>query len=145
MRTRARWTRPWIAIACLVAAACGSNVATPSGSLSGAWSGPIAGDASAIGTARLLLTQTGSGIAGSFTTTYPDARQNRSGTAGGTVVSNVVTMALTPSGPLQCAGGITLSGTLSATLTLVADRLTGTYSGLTCGGAVGGTVDLGRE
>jgi hypothetical protein len=141
-----RWTRQlMVATAIVGVAACGSDVSSPSGSLTGAWSGPITGEASVTGSARVVLTQTGSGVAGTFTTAYADATLDRSGSTGGTLVSNVLTMTLTPGTPLACGGGVTLSGTLSATLTVAADRLTGSYSGLTCGGATGGTLDLRRE
>ena len=124
---------------------CGASTPTaPSPSLTGTWSGPMTGDASGTGTARLQLVQTGSGVSGTFTTTMPDPKRSRSGSVGGTALGSTLTITLMPTVPELCVS-TTLSGTLTATLTVAADRVAGSYSGFTCGGAVGGMMDLQRE
>lgn len=138
-----------MAVALLVVgalAACDTSSPTsPSGELSGTWSGLITGLASSTGALRVTLTQHGAGLAGTFTVTWPDASQNRTGTASGTAIAGVATLALTPATPLSCAGSVTLTGTMTMTLTVGANRLSGSYSSLTCGGALSGNLDLGKE
>jgi hypothetical protein len=120
-----------------------SSPTEPSGNLAGTWSGPITGTAAGDGTAQLVLTQTGNGVAGTYTLVYPDASKNQAGVAGGTLVGSTLTLTLTPDAPLACSASVTLSGTMSATLTMsAADRLEGSYAAFTCGGAVSGSLTL---
>jgi hypothetical protein len=133
-------------LACGLLAACGRQGPTsPDGQLSGAWSGAITGSPSGAGTAKLVLTQNGAGLAGTFTVTWPDAAQNRTGVASGTATGGVATIAMTPTTPLSCPGSLTLTGTMTATVAIGSGRLTGSYSSLACGGAQSGTLDLAKD
>jgi hypothetical protein len=137
-----------ILVCCLLLAsfaACSSGPAAPTGGLDGTWSGTLTDSASGSGTAQLVLTQTSAGVSGTFVIAFPDASRNRSGTAGGTLAASVLVLTLSPSAPLACSPGVTLSGTISATATIVGNRMTGTYSSFTCGGAIGGTIDVTRR
>jgi hypothetical protein len=133
-------------IAILVSAGCGKSPTEPSGDLAGKWSGPIAGTAAGDGTVQLVLTQTGNGLAGTYTLAYADTSKNQSGAAGGTVLGATVALTMTPAQPLVCSSAVTLSGTLAATLTMSAsDRLDGTYAAFACDGAIGGSIALQRQ
>jgi hypothetical protein len=134
------------AIAILALAGCEKSSPTdPSGTLAGNWSGPIAGTAAGDATAQIALTQTGAGVTGTYTLAYTDASKNQSGVAGGTLAGTTLALTLTPAQPLVC-GSATLSGTMSATLTLSApDRLEGSYAAFVCGGAIGGSIALQRQ
>jgi hypothetical protein len=124
--------------------ACSSGPAAPSGALDGVWSGTLSDGASGAGSATLVLTQMSAGVSGTFAITLPDA-QNRAGRVGGTVAASVLVLTLTPSTPLACSPTVTLSGTMSATMTVTGNRMTGTYSSFTCGGAIGGAIDITRQ
>ncbi|HWB30830.1 MAG TPA: hypothetical protein VG736_10025 [Vicinamibacterales bacterium] len=134
------------AIAILALAGCEKSSPTdPSGTLAGNWSGPIAGTAAGDATAQIALTQTGAGVTGTYTLAYTDASKNQSGVAGGTLAGTTLALTLTPAQPLVC-GSATLSGTMSATLTMSApDRLEGSYAAFVCGGAIGGSIALQRR
>lgn len=125
--------------------ACSSGPAAPSGALDGTWSGTLSDSAAGAGTAKLVLTQMSAGVSGTFAVTFPDATQNRVGTVGGTMAASVLVLTLTPSAPLACSPTVTLSGTMSATMTVAGNRMTGTYSSFTCGGAIGGAIDVTRQ
>lgn len=134
------------AIAILALAGCEKSSPTePSGSLAGNWSGPMAGTTAGDATAQIALTQTGAGVTGTYTLAYTDASKNQSGVAGGTLAGTTLALTLTPAQPLAC-GSVTLSGTMSATLTMSApDRLEGSYAAFVCGGAIGGSIALQRQ
>jgi hypothetical protein len=131
-----------MALACC--GACRSPTAISGEPFDGTWTGTVGGDALTTGTARLVLTQDGPGVSGTYAFTFADPARNRSGSTAGTSVGTRLTITMAGE-PLVCSATVTLSGTLTATLTAAAGRLTGTYSGFTCGGAVGGSLDLGRE
>lgn len=126
-------------------AGCSSGPAAPSSLLDGTWSGTFSDSGSGAGSAKLVLTQTAAGVAGTFAITFSDATKDRSGTVGGTVAASLLVLTLSPSAPVVCSPTVTLSGTLSATLTVAGNRMTGTYSSFTCGGAAGGSVDIARQ
>ena len=133
---------------CLLASlpACSSSPAAPSvGGLDGNWSGSVKDSVAGPGTARFVLSQTGAGVSGTFALTFSAIPGDRIGTAGGTLAASVVILALVPSAPLVCSPTVTLSGAMSATMTIVGDRMTGTYSSFTCGGAIGGTIEVTRQ
>lgn len=143
-----RDARAWLCgIALLILPACGKTATQPSGSVTGTWTGALPGLSTDVGVVRLVLAQSGAAVTGTFTTTFPNASTNQSGSAGGTLQGSVLTLALTPSAPLVCSASLTLTGTLTFTFTLTngTDRLTGTYSGFTCGGSVGAGVELDRQ
>jgi hypothetical protein len=129
----------------LLAAGCGSDgPAAPSGALAGRWSGTITRGADE-GTTVWQLTQTGSGVSGTWSADFAGAAKDVGGLAGGTVIGSSVSLFLTPSEPIACGSGITLSGTLSVDATVSGDRLTGTYLVFTCDSVETGNVDVRRH
>jgi hypothetical protein len=131
-----------VVVLALTAAACDNHTTEPSGTFTGTWSGTINDSVSGLGTARLILTQTGAGVTGTFTTTYPNTALNRAGTASGTATGATAAIFLTPSAVTVCSASLTLSGTMGASVTLTASKMTGTYSALGCTTATSGTLDL---
>lgn len=117
--------------------------AAPSGAFSGTWTGVAIDSASGSGNARLSIEERDTSVVGTFTTTFGGV-VSRDGAAQGARVGSTLVLTFTPAVPLNC-GGVTLSGTLSITLTPAGSRLSGTYAGLVCGGAVTGTLDLVRS
>ncbi len=141
--------RMGIRVAVTVLVMCGmacadSNPASPSGALSATWTGAVVDSASGAGTAKLVLDQQGAAVSGTFLTTFGGV-VGREGPTQGTAGASTVSLFFTPPAPLVCGAGVTLSGTLSLALALSGNRLTGSYSGLTCGGAATGTLDLTRQ
>jgi hypothetical protein len=126
----------------LMAAGCDNKTTEPSGTFTGTWAGTINDSVSGLGTARLILTQVGAGVTGTYTTTFPNAALNRAGTASGTATGATAAIFLTPSAVTVCSGSLTLSGTMGASVTLTSTKMTGTYSVLGCTGAATGTLDL---
>jgi len=132
-----------VCCAWLLCGACSPQPSSPSGALDGTWAGTMTGDGSEAGGVTLVLAQTGAGVSGTFVMTRPSA-PDRTGVVTGTLAAPVVLLTFASPAPLVCSPTVTLSGTLSATMTLNGSRMTGTYSAFTCGGAVGGTIDLTR-
>jgi hypothetical protein len=132
---------------CGIAAGCvgKADPVAPGTALTGVWVGAVDGGGAATGTVRLVLTQMGAGVSGTFETSFPDVSLNRSGAAGGTILGDRLTVTLTPGTAVVCSASITLTGAVSAVLTIAGDRMTGPYTAFTCGGAVAGTVDVHRE
>jgi hypothetical protein len=104
----------------------------------------MTGDASDSAVVTLVLAQTGAGVSGTFAITRPSAA-DRTGVVTGTLAAPVVLLTFSSPMPLVCSPTVTLSGALSATMTLNGSRMTGTYSAFTCGGAIGGSIDLTRR
>jgi hypothetical protein len=123
-------------------AGCSSSPEAPSGALDGTWSGTMTGDGG--GGITLVLAQNGAGIAGTFQWRSTDGTQTRAGEAGGTLAGSVLSLSLSGT-PLVCPGGITLSGVVSATVTVNGSRMAGSYAAFTCGGAAAGTVEVARQ
>jgi len=130
-----------VVLAMALVAACNDSPTAPAGPFVGTWAGAIVDSAAGSGTARLVLTQSGAGVSGTFTTTFANSALDRAGTVSGTATANAASVFLTPSAPLSCG----LSGTLGTTLSLSGTKLTGSYSVLACSGAVTGTFDLTRQ
>lgn len=139
----------WRIVVCgallLPVAACSSGPVAPSGGFDGTWLGTLSDSASGSGSVKLVLSQAAAGVSGTFAITFADSSQNRSGTAGGTAAAPLLVLSLVPAAPLVCSGGVTLTGTLSATMTMSGNRMSGSYSSFTCGGAIGGTLDVSRQ
>ena len=124
-----------------LATSCDDGPTSPGGAFVGTWAGAIVDSAAGTGTAKLVLTQSGSGISGSFTATFPNSSFDRTGTVSGTATANAASIFLTPAAPLSCG----LSGTIGTTLSLSGTKATGNYALLACSGAVTGTLDLMRQ
>ena len=137
----------WILVAVsLASTGCrASSPAGPSALLDGHWSGAIVDSVAGTGTAALSMDQTGPGVSGTWSATFPDAAFNRRGSIGGTMRGSEISLFLSPETPLTCSSAITLSGTLGFTGTADGDHLVGTYVVLTCDGATSGSLDLRKD
>src|SRR6185369_6977706 len=100
-----------VVLAMALVAACNDSPTAPAGPFVGTWAGAIVDSAAGSGTARLVLTQSGAGVSGTFTTTFANSALDRAGTVSGTATANAASVFLTPSAPLSCG----LSGTLGTT------------------------------
>ncbi len=123
--------------------ACDQPVA-PSRVLAGDWTGTITDSAAGNGALSLTITQTGPGISGAWASTFGDTSFNRSGSLSGTITGSPIVLFLTPTIPIACPTG-SLTGTLSLSTTVQGNRLTGTYTVLTCSGVNTGSVAVERR
>ena len=130
---------------CVLLAACADSPTAPDGQFAGTWSGAIVDGAVGSGTARLILAQTGAGVSGTFTTTFTNAALNQAGSVSGTAAGSSASVFLTPGSGIVCPPGVTLSGSMGASLTATSGKLSGSYSVLGCSGAVTGTLELSRQ
>lgn len=128
------------ALLCAGVARC-SRAEAPSGLLTGTWTGTIVESGRGSGNATLVLDQRGQALTGALETTFQGV-VDRDGPVTGTASGSSSTIYFTPPEPIACGGGVQMSGTVAFTLQLTGVGLSGSYAGLTCGGAVGGTVDL---
>jgi len=134
----------WLVL--VLVASCGTSPTAPaSPDVLGTWKGTIADESGISGTASISLTsQNAQGVAGTFTIASGATSLSIDGVASGTTVGPVLTLFLVPSSPLVCSPTLTLSGSISLSMTLANGRLTGRYSGVTCGSARSGTLDLSK-
>lgn len=145
VRVRAELLVILFAVVVSAAVACRDRPpAAPTGAFSGTWTGVVTDSASGSGSVRLSIEERDSSVVGTFATTFGGV-VSRDGPAQGARVGSTLVLTFTPAVPLNCGGGVTLSGTLSITLTPTGSRLSGTYAGLVCGGAVTGSLDLVRS
>ena len=117
---------------------------TPDGVVEGRWSGRIVDAVSGDGDLTLEISQMFNTLNGTWSATFAGGASTTSGTAGGVVTASTVTLFLTPTAATSCGLAGTLSGTLTVTAALAANRLTGSYVVLTCTGSSSGTVDVAR-
>jgi hypothetical protein len=117
---------------------------TPDGALDGVWTGAIVDSVLGTGDLELDMSQTYDTLNGIWSATFSGGAPPRSGTVGGVVASSNVTLFLSPATSISCASRGTLSGTLTVTATVAANRLAGSYVILTCSGATTGTIDVAR-
>lgn len=133
-----------MAVVLALVAGCSDAPAAPGGPFEGSWFGPFVDSAGGAGTARLVLTQSGAGLSGTFTMalTNPPNSADQVGTVSGTTTTKTTaSIFLKPSTPLSCG----LSGTMGGAVSLSGLKLTGNFSAVTCTGAVTGTLDLARQ
>jgi hypothetical protein len=128
---------------------CGSSPTSPGAGdvadFRGTWTGTLVDDTGAKATMTLDLKQTGPSVAGTFVSASTSGAVAGAGTTSGTASGSTVVIFLTRSAPVVCVSpALTLSGSVSATLTLANQKLTGRYTTLTCTGAAGGTIELSR-
>jgi hypothetical protein len=137
----------------LVVAALGTNCgASPTApgvggvaDFRGMWTGTLVDDTGAKATMSLDLEQNGPAVSGTFASSSTGGDVAGAGTTSGTASGSTVVIFLTRSVPVVCVSpALMLSGSISATLTLANQRLTGRYTTLTCAGAGGGTIELNR-
>ena len=89
------------------------------------------------GTVRLTITQSGSSLAGTWTTTYTNVANNNSGSLTGTATSANVTATLIPTSPTACPFRATTSRNGSA--------MSGTYTTFNCAVAVSGSINVSKQ
>jgi hypothetical protein len=142
---RVLWNAAILIVLLTSAPACSSGPTTPSGEAAGTWVGTVSDSVAGSGAVTLVLSQQAAGVSGTFSLTFTDASRNRAGAAAGTLAAAVMSLTLTPSSVVVCSPSVTLSGAIGATMTIAGGRMSGTYSSFTCGGAVGGTMDLTRQ
>lgn len=141
MTTRSAFSVLFVAVLG-ASSSCGYDTpASPSGSVTGAWTGVASETGAGPGTARLVLQQNGSSVNGTLTTTFGGV-VTRQGMVSGGVNGTTLTLGYVSPAPLVCGPDVTLSGTVAFTLATSPSRLTGTYSGITCGGALTGSIEV---
>jgi hypothetical protein len=138
--TRPRWIYVRAAALiglCLVAAQCNNNNSptVPSRFLSGLWTGTLQ-SISGPATARVTITQIGSSFTGTWSVDATSFAGANGGRLSGTVIGSNVSIALTPSDPLNCFFGVTANVT--------ENTMTGTYTTLNCTVVPSGSISLTR-
>jgi hypothetical protein len=118
---------------------CGKSNTSPSDIFDGTWVGQITTNLAGVapGTATVTLTQSGSTVSGSYSTSYPDPSNNGGGSFSGTATGTSLAGTLSPSNPNQCP--YTVNATASG------NQLTGTYAAFNCTISFGGSVSLTKQ
>jgi hypothetical protein len=136
-------------------AGCGRDSATPttptpivpSSPFVGAWSGRIVDDAVGAGVLHLTITeQVAASLFGSWTSTFPDAMFNDSGslTAFLNGSSSAVFLTLSSTSSRTCPVPIS-PATIAANLTVTGARMTGGFTALGCTTVRSGTLELTKQ
>ena len=124
---------------------CGRDTpAGPSSLLDGTWSGMYT-RGTLPGTITLQLTQSGSGVTGTWSTDLEGTELDQAGSVGGTATGSMVALFLNPNGPLVCSSGQTLSGTLTMNGSFAGERLVGDYVVFECASVGTGRIDATRR
>ncbi len=125
--------------------ACGRDTpAEPTSWLDGTWRGTITRNGAA-GTITLHMTQSGAGVTGTWTADLDGLALDQTGSIGGTLTGSTLVLFLSPTTPLTCGSGTTLSGTLAMTGSLAGDRLAGDYVVFGCESVATGRIDATRN
>ena len=138
----------WL-LACALAAlsACdhspGPSFAGPD--LTGTWVGTIFHSVTGDGTITLNVSQRGPGLFGNWSSTFPRAPFNVSGTLSGTLTGTPFTLFLRPATPIVCGPDETLTGTLAVNATVSGDQISGPFTILNCAGVLSGQVLVSRQ
>ena len=131
--------------ALLTMTACGgmpSPPSTPADPLAGTWIGTFTDAVAGSGTLRMILTSpVAGGVSGTWEATFSNAAANNGGQVSGGASSSATTLFFTPRTAWSCPDGRS-DGSFGATLTLSANRLTGSWTALICHG---GSVDLQKQ
>ena len=138
----------WLVTCALAAiAACdgspGPSFAGPD--LTGTWAGTIAHSVSGDGTLTLSVSQHGPGLFGNWSSTFPRAPFNVTGTLSGTMTSTPFILFLRPATPIVCGPNETLTGTLAVTATVNGDQMSGPFTILNCSGVLNGQVTVTKQ
>ena len=141
-RASMQW-RPWrwcvVALA-VVLLGCSSDNATPP--LTGTWTGSLQDSLAGRGTLVLTISQTNRQLTGTWQSTFPDTRNNNSGTLSGTGPARdlLITMVWSTAQPGACS--FTVTAMLDPNDD---DHFTGTYVPVTCGQPESGSLDVTRR
>jgi hypothetical protein len=132
-----------LCLVCVVLSGCGQNATAPSANADpfvGEWRGTITDDALGGGTLTLSLAKDPLGIVtGSWSAAVASV------TVSGRAVAILAPGQTALTGPtlgFTCLPGV---GTLGSSVAVSGNRITGTYSALTCGGLTVGTIDLTKQ
>lgn len=124
---------------------CGRDTpAEPTSALDGTWRGTITRNGVA-GTITLQLTQSGAGVTGTWTADLDGLALDQTGSIGGTLTGPTLALFLSPTTPLVCGSGRTLSGTLAMTGSFDSDRLAGDYLVFGCESVATGRIEVTRN
>ncbi|MEO8070918.1 MAG: hypothetical protein ABI652_05920 [Acidobacteriota bacterium] len=133
----------------IVAAGCGGSngLTSPTGALSGEWTGVIVDDGAGPGVLGLQITQNGNGLSGTWTATFTQPAEVRNGSLGGSVIGDSLLFSLTPVTAPVCPPLPGLTGTMSVNATRDGARMTGTYVAFACtpGTVTAGRIDVSRH
>ncbi len=140
-----RFIQGMLALVLAASTACTDTPTSPSSLFDGAWTGTIVDADAGTGVVTLSLTQSGAGVAGTWTASFADVTRSRQGTASGTLANGSLALFLSPSSSLACASGVSLTGTLGATMGVSGGEMKGPYTAFTCTGVDSGTLDLLRS
>lgn len=134
----------WMCVAVGAVAAMGCDrAASPSGALSGVWTGAVTDTTRGSGTMRLVLEQDGLAVGGTLQTTFHGVVE-RDGAVAGTVIGagTSATISHATGRTTACPNGQAVSDTITLTVAMSGGRLGGSYLGFTCSGLSGGAFDL---
>jgi hypothetical protein len=119
-------------------AACGSNPSSPSStSIAGTWTGSINDSLVGAGSVRITFNQSGSGLSGTWSTSFANGVLNNGGSLTGSMNGSNIAATLAPSNPLECPYNVTA--------TRNGNTITGTYAAFNCTVAVSGSVNVTKE
>ena len=121
---------------CLAAAQCDNAPSAPTHFLSGVWTGTLQSSISDRATARLLITDVGSSLTGSWSVDATSVTGANGGRLFGTVVGSSVLIGLTSNDPLTCS--------FDVTATITGNTLTGTYDTFNCTAGLSGSISVTR-
>ena len=133
------------ALAALVACDRSTGPSFGGPDLTGTWVGTITHSAWGDGAITLNVSQRGPGLFGNWSSTFPRAPFNVSGTLSGTMTGTPFILFLRPATPIVCGPDETLTGTLAVTATVNSDQISGPFTILNCAGVLSGHVLVSRR
>jgi hypothetical protein len=110
----------------------------------GEWTGSITSSSAGQGTLHLSIDHLDFQLLGTWTSTFPDASFNRTGTLSGLLAEDGVSLVLMPDANPDCAGGLSIGGQLVMIAQLDDGHLVADYGALDCA-ASKGHIDLVRR
>ena len=132
-----------MAVVLTMAAVGGCRGGTPpTGLFEGRWSGAVVETGRGAGSLELTLSQQGATLSGALRMQVSGI-VDRDGPVVGVASGTSASITYVPKERLPCGFG-TLSGTLTLTVTVAGDRVTGTYTQFTCSGPASGSIDASR-
>ncbi len=111
----------------LAASSCGSTATSPSSTtanLAGTWTGTLTDGISGTGNLKMVMTQSGISLTGTWEALYSVAAKNQTGSLTGTVSGSSVSLMLKPSSASTCQGKIIATASGSS--------FSGMYSAVNC-------------
>lgn len=129
-------------ILALLAPACGDDDKSPAApsvpNVAGNWSGPVSDNYVGAGQLAMSVSQSGSALTGTWTSTYNTPGYNNGGALTGSInTSGSITATLTPAVPTSCP--------FNSTATVNGSQINGTYAAFNCSVVVAGTFSLTKR